>query len=250
MTTHTKTLAGLVLSASLVFAIALPAMAQTAASTNIQKSIDSADKEMTNRLDALNKLSVRIVDIKNLTAADKANLSAEIQTQVNTLNAQKAKIDADIDAAALRIDTASITANYRIYALIVPQIEIVAAADRLKTIAVDLSTVAAKLQTRMTDAQSVGNDITALQKSLTDLQAKVTDAQTQAQSAVSAVSTLVPDQGDATKTASNETILKQARAALKTGQSDIQTARQDAGSILKAIRAFRPKGNATSTAAK
>lgn len=250
MTTRIKlSLAVLTASAALMFAAALPAMALTASSTSaaVIKAIAKADTEIANRLTALNKLSARIQDIRNLTAADKTALTSEVQTQTNTMNTLKAKIDADTDAGTLKADMTSITDDYRIYALIIPQVQIIAAADRLQTIALDISAVASKLQTRITAAQSAGKDITALQASLTDLQSKVTDAQTQAQAAVSAVENLAPDQGDATKMAANTAALKQGRAALKTGQADVVAARKDAGTILKTIQSFHISATASST---
>jgi hypothetical protein len=252
MTTSTKqSLAFLATSISFIFVAALPVMAQTTSTTPaaVQKGITRADTEITNRLDALNKVSARIQDIKNLDATDKASLSSEIQSQIDTMNGLKTKIDADTDAATLKTDIASITADYRIYALVIPQAQIVAAADRLKTIALDLSIVATKLQSRMTAAQAAGNDITTLQASLADIQAKTSDAQTQAQAAVSAVASLTPDQGNQTTAAANEAALKQARAALKTGTADVQAARKDAGSIIKALQVFHtPSSSASSTA--
>jgi len=256
MTTHTKqSIAALALSFSLIASFALPVSAETAStstapSTSVQKAIAKADKEISSRIEALNKLAARIQEIKNLTDADKSTLAGEIQTQITTLNTLKSKIDADTDAAALKTDMASITVDYRIYALVIPQAQIVAAADRLKTIALDISIVGNKLQTRIASAQTAGSNVTALQTSLTDMQAKITDAQTQAQTAVTAVATLVPDQGDSTKSAANASALKDARAALKAGQADIVAARKDANAIVKGLRAFKPKGTASSTEPK
>jgi len=251
MTMHKKQTLAVVLATALSLAVAFPAMAQTSTTTApaaVTKAITKADKEISARLDALNKLSTRIQDIKNLSAADKSTLAAEIQSQTDTMNSLKAKIDADTDPTTLKTDLNSITIDYRIYALIIPQAQIIAAADRIKTTSLDLAIVASKLQARMTAAQAGGNDITALQAPLADIQTKLTDAQTQAQNAVSAVTALVPDQGDTTTATANQTALKNGRAALKVGQTDLQAARKDAGTILKGVRAFKVSNTASSTA--
>ena len=62
------------------------------------------------------------------------HLNTNIQTQITALNALKAKIDADTDAAILKTDIQSIAQAYRIFMLIIPQGNIAAAADRQATI--------------------------------------------------------------------------------------------------------------------
>ena len=213
----------------------------------IAKLIAQADKEITTRISSLNTLSTRIGQMKNVTAAEISSLTANIQSQITTLTTLKTKIDADTDTTVLRTDLKSITDSIRVYMLVIPQGQIIAASDRLNTIASDLAAVGTKLQTRITAAQTAGKDVTSMQASLTDLNAKVADAQTQSQNAINGVSALLPDQGNTTTAASNTAALKQARTDIQTGTKDLQAARTDAGNILKAIKALNIPVTTTTT---
>jgi len=139
----------------------------------------------------------------------------------------------------------SITKAYRVYALVIPQTQILAAADRVNTIITSLTTLSAKLQSRLSAAQSNGTTVgmagtvavsfASLQSDLTDLNAKTVDAQKQATAAVAAVSTLVPDNGNITVAASNTTTLKTGRGDIETAQKDIATADKDVHTIVAAL---------------
>ena len=210
----------------------------------IAKLIAQADKEISQRIDSLNKLLARIQQMKNVTDANKATLNTGLQSQITTLTNLKTKIDGDTDTATLKTDLKSITSNLRIYMLVIPQGQIIAAADRINTIATDLATVGTKLQARITALQTSGKDVTSLQAALTDLQSKLADAQTQSQNAINTVASLVPDQGNQTTAASNTAALKLARTDIQTGTKDVQNARKDVSTILKGVRV---KGNTVST---
>ncbi len=112
-----------------------------------------------------------------------------------------------------------------------------------------MTVVGTKLQTRITAAETAGKNVTALTASLADYTAKIADAKIHADGAVSGIIALVPDQGDATVAASNKAALKAARADIKIATTDLQAARKDATSIIKAIKSFKldASGSATTT---
>ncbi|MFA6254200.1 MAG: hypothetical protein WC640_03060 [Candidatus Paceibacterota bacterium] len=209
------------------------------ATAAVTRLIERGDKALANRIDALNQLNARIQEMKLVTEANKASISAQIQTQITGLNALKQKINADTDPVVLKEDVKSITGGFRIFALVIPQGRIIAVADRLNTIAGDLTAVMAKLQTRLNVAQAAGKDITSITVLMTDLNAKITDARTQAEAAVARSVNLTPDNGDKTIMASNKEALTKSRDDIKVGHQDLVTARQDVTKILKALKAFK-----------
>lgn len=213
----------------------------------ISRKISNADKEIQRRIDALNKLASRIAQMKKVTDAQKANLTTLVQNQITAMTTLKAKIDADTATSTLQTDVKSITDSYRIYMLILPQIQILAAADRAETIVDAMNAMVPKIQAAITTAQNAGKDVSGLQASLADFNAKVADANTQAQAAITAVASLTPDNGDSTVAQSNKTALMNARADIKKANQDLQAARKDAGSIVKGYGAFKLKVEATST---
>jgi len=201
----------------------------------IARSKDRADQEITRRDDAMTKLSARIQEMQKLSADEKSSLSGEIQSQLDAMASLKAKIDADNDTSSLKIDVQSITKAYRIFMLIMPQASIAAASDRAETMVDTANTLGAKIQARIAAAQAAGKDVSAEQTAYADFQAKVADANVQAQASVTETQSLKPDNGDQTVMQSNEAALKDARTKLHVAQQDLVAARQDAGTIVKAL---------------
>jgi hypothetical protein len=195
-----------------------------------------ADQELDRRVTNLNSLSARVGFIKNLSDADKASIQSSLSAQVSALSSLKAKIDADTDETVMKTDVESVTASYRIYALVLPQVRIIAAADRIVSVAKNMQALGAKLQERITAAQASGADVSASVTALADFNAKINDAATQAQAAVTEAAALTPDNGDKTKLAANLSALKDARAKVVAGQGDLQAARKDAMSIITAVK--------------
>ncbi len=213
----------------------------------MKRMMERADKEIDNRIAGLNKLSTRIQGMKKVTDAAKTNLKATIDDQIATLIALKTKIAADTDAETMKTDLQSITKAYRIYALIMPQIAIMAAADRANTIADAMTTLSKKLSDRIAAAGAAGNNITALQTTLSDMNTKIADATTQAQSAVQQVSALKADNGDQTIFDANKEALKSAHEKIKTAMKDMEAARKDAQDIAKELRTFAKPSPTPST---
>jgi hypothetical protein len=207
-----------------------------------------ADAQIDARITALNNLEARIGQMTKVTSDQKASLDASIQASINDMTALKAKIDADTDNATLKADIQSITKSYRIYILVLPQGRITAAADRIITIVGLFNDLSLKLQARISAAQAAGQNVTALNASLSDMNAKTADANVQAQAAINEVVVLKPDNGDKTIMASNDAALKDARAKLKVAMGDLKTARQDAGSIVKALIAIKVGASAGASA--
>ena len=244
---------GLLVASTPVFANT-PAMSTTTTARKIAKLEATAvrlqtraNTEIDRRLGALNKLSTKIQDMKKISTTDKNAFVATTKSQINTLNDLKIKIGADTDAATLKTDVQSITKSYRIYALILPQIAIAAAADRLSSTTDLLVALQTKLQARIVTDQTAGKNVSALQTNMTDITAKIADAKLQIQAAVSGVAELKPDNGDATILAANNTALKTARTAIKTGTQDLKTAYKDAQAIRLSLKKIE-KATATSTA--
>jgi len=207
----------------------------TAAESKLQTR---GDAEIDRRTAALIDLNTRVQAMQKVTDAFKQNLSANIQTQLTSVAALKVKIDADTDPTTLKADLKSITDSYRIFALVLPQGSIAAAADRSVTLVSMMSTLGAKLQARVQAAGQAGNNVTALTAALTDMASKLQDAQTQAEAAVTASAALAPDGGDATKMASNNAALKTARADIKTATTDLTAARKDVTTIMAGLKSM------------
>jgi hypothetical protein len=174
--------------------------------------------------------------MQRISADQKTTLTSTIQAQINELATLKAKIDADTDTMTLRTDVLSITKAYRIFALVIPQGALIAAADREEAIVDTMTTLGVKLQARIAADQAAGKDVTAEQTAYADFQAKLADAKVQAQASITEVSGLTPDNGDQTKFQANRTAMKDARSKIQAAQQDFVAARKDAETIVKGLR--------------
>ncbi|MDD5068586.1 MAG: hypothetical protein PHS53_04505 [Candidatus Pacebacteria bacterium] len=205
---------------------------------DLSKLIERGDKEIDRRIAALQNQNDRIQSAKRVSDEGKSMIAGSIQSQIDILTVLKTKIDADTDEATLRTDLKSITASHRIFALVMPQAAITAAALRIETIAGNLATISGKLKTRITTAQAAGKDVTAVNTTLAHMNAQIADALVQAKAAKDRISGLVPDNGDKTKAEANRAALLAARADIKVGAADLRDARKDAETILKALKGF------------
>ena len=216
---------------------AFTASAATTVSATLPTIIGRSDTAITTRIAALNKMSARIGEMKNVPASEISNIANEVQTETTNLTNLKTKIDADTNVAAARADEKTITGDYRIYALVIPQASIVASSDRVSTIAGMITALQTKIQARITADQTAGKDVTALATANADITAKVTDATSKASLAQSAVVSLAPDQGNATVAASNKSALLGAHANMQVSATDLKAARADIKTILAGLKA-------------
>ncbi len=199
----------------------------TAKETNLRSR---ADIEIQRRLTALQELLTKIVALKHVPDASKTVYSTSIQNEITSLTNLKAKIDAETDTAALKTEVQSIITSYRVFALFMPQIRILAAADTATTVADNLTTVWTKLQTRITTAKASGIDTSSWETLLSDMQIKVTDAKSTAAAVITEVSSLTPEGYPG-----NKTTLEDARKKLLTAHLSLKTAAQDGKKIIQAL---------------
>jgi hypothetical protein len=204
-----------------------------------------AAQEIDRRIVSLQALIERIGAMKRLSDADKKTLINVIQAQITALTSLKGTVEGATDIATLRTEMETVNTSYRIYALVMPQVRIIAAADRLLTVTGQLELVSAKLAGRVAEMSAAQGNVTTLQTSLDDMKTKIANATKMAQEAVNAVVGLLPDNGDQAKQKSNLATLKDSQAKIRAGQQDVVAARKDAETITKALRAFNKTTTAT-----
>jgi len=212
------------------------------ASNQLSNLKQRADTEINRRIDALNKLLSILSQSKKLSASDAANLTSQVQADIDGLNTLKTKIDTDTDIATLRADVKSIINNYYIFAFFLDYIHLNAAFDRATTTTNNMTIVWTKLQTKITQAQNNGKDVTNLTTLLTDMQNKLNDAKSAIASAETEFTGL-----SASGYPNNKSTLQDARSKLQTVYQDLKTAYQDAGQIIQGLRIDHNKPSQTPT---
>lgn len=194
---------------------------------------ERARREIQRRINSLNKILERIAKIKRLTDTQKNILTNQIQAEVQKLTDLDVRIAGETDPAVIKTDAQSILKSYRIYALFIPKIHILGAADVMQNAADKLDEISLRLEIKITEAEGAGKDVTSLNALLSDMKEKTASASSQAEKARDLVIPLTPDGYP-----DNKAILKEAREMLVLGHKDIQTARQDAVQILEKLKEF------------
>jgi hypothetical protein len=185
----------------------------------VQRIIARGNSEISRRLNTLNTLNGKINSATKLSAADKAPLSSEVLSEIDGLNNLKTKLDADTTVSDAQSDAQSIINDYRVYALIVPKINLIKTADDQQVAEAKLSALATKLQTRVTTAKTAGKNVTSLQSGLDGMNSKISTAQSISSQIESSVINLQPSDYN-----TNHSVLSGDRNQLKTAQTDIQAA--------------------------
>lgn len=208
---------------------------QEAQQTQITNLQTRAQNEITRRLNSLSSLTTKLGDMKHLTATQIASFTTNITNEENSLKTLAAKISGDTNIATLRTDMQSIVKSYRVYALYLPQINIMATADKLLNVSDMISAYADKLQQRLQELSIPTTDQTTLTNTMKDLRQNLSDANTQAQQAITTVLPLTPDGYPA-----NKTILQTARTQyLTAARKDLKNAWKDAVTIRAYIKAHK-----------
>ena len=205
----------------------------------IAKIRTAADKELDKRIEDLNKLISRLQEFKNLSENDRIAVISPVNELITNLRNLRTEIDETNSTTTIKNARDSITKNYRVYALFMPKMQIIAAADRTITMVSMMAIVGTKLENRLnaqaTSSTVTSANLTALQARLADFKLKIADAKVQADSAINIVAILSPDQGDKTIMASNLAALKEARSKIKLAQADLVSARKIANEIVKSL---------------
>lgn len=199
----------------------------------IENLKQKANVEIDRRIAALNKLIVRLTEMKKLSSTNLSTFKADIQTNIDGLNTLKTKIDADTDLATLRADVKSIVTNYYIFAFYIQYINLSAALDRASTTITNAIAVYDKLSARITEAETAGKDVASLKTTLALMKTKLDLAKTAVDAANAEIATLTKDGFPG-----NKPTLLDARSKLKSARENLIAAHKDAKTIIKSLRAL------------
>ncbi len=202
---------------------------------SVQTIQTAADKKIASQIKSLGSLDVRVGKITGLSSADQAVLTGEINGLIASLNALKAKIDAETTLAGAQADLVTLS-NDSVYARSIGyQVRLIACAESAIAQGPKLQTLATTLAGQIAAAPS-GIDTAKAQTYLTDMNAKIAAAEALAGPLPASLLALTPAQLQAGK--GNPTIAK-AGADLWQASFDLWKAHNDAG-IIAWILAGKP----------
>ena len=196
----------------------------------LQLIISRGNTEINRRLATLSTLGNKINSASKLSSADAATLNATVSSDVSALTTLKTQLDGDTTVTAAVTDAQSIITGYRVYALVVPQVDLVKTADDQQVAEDNLEALSTKLAARITAEQQKGTNVTALQATFADLDTKTAAAKSTSSTIETSVIGLVPSDYN-----TNHAVLSGDRTELQTAQSDIKTAISDGSSIVSRL---------------
>jgi hypothetical protein len=191
------------------------------------------DCEINRRFTTLTDLSGKISASKTITSSDAAALQAEISSTTAGLTTLKATIDAETGIPALRADIVKIATDYRVYLLVVPQVNLVNAADTVVASQTRFATVNTNLMARIAAATKAGKDTTAAQADLNAMNASVTAAVGLASPLPATLLPLTPAQYNG---GTAGPVLSSARTALGQARDDLKSAVASAKACRDALK--------------
>jgi hypothetical protein len=191
------------------------------------------DCEINRRFTTLTALGSKVSGSKVLTSSDAAALQSEITSTTSGLTGLKAAIDAETNTATLKADIVKIAANYRVYLLVVRQVNLVNGADAVAAAQARFATVDTTLTARIAAAKAAGKDTTAAQTALDAMNASVSAATGLARPLPSALLALTPAQYDA---GTGGPAMDNARTALSQARADLKSAVASAKACRDALK--------------
>jgi hypothetical protein len=233
-------IAGVVVaSVSLVFlpitALAAPTSANsTQSQARVLLVIVKGNTEIARRLSVLTTLSTKITSSTKLSASDQQILSSEVSNEITGLTSLKTKLDSDTTVTTVVPDAESIFTNYRVFALVVPQVNIVKTADQQQQTETKLTALATKIQADINSDQAASHEITNLQTELSAMSVKVAAAQTISSGIETGVISLLPSDYN-----TNHAVLSGDRDQLKTAQGDNAGAIADAKVLVSSLKSLK-----------
>ena len=187
--------------------------------------INRADAEINQKVGNLNEMLLRIETLQKISLAEQSLLVSSIQNEISQLNALKSKIDAEFNTQSAIIDYQAINDSYRIYNVMLPQLRIISASDRIMVIASSMNMIAVKISARTSSL--TGIDSTAIKQKSSDFISKIVDASANSVAASAQVSKLKPKKTDSTNMQVSTSVLNGANLRIKTAIKDLAAARQD-----------------------
>ena len=192
-----------------------------------------ANCEVNRRLATLSDLSARVAASRAIAGSDATALAAEIAAENSGLTALKARIDSETALLALRADLVRVVTDYRVYVLVVPQVNLTIGSDVVRAAQAKFGQIGTALAARIASAHAAGKDATAAQSALDAMNASVAAAQALVAPLPAKLLALTPAQFNA---GTAGPVLNAARAALAHARDDLKAAAVDAKACLAALR--------------
>lgn len=224
--------AAILTSAIAVGAAAMPAQAADSA-TGLQNAKDTVTAGLVGRLSTITDLQNRLASFKDVSAADKATLSALLSTDATALTGLKATVAGETTVAAVKADGKKMVDDYRVYLLVAPKVHLVNALSVEADAVAKLHKVHDALADRL--AKDATADTQANKDLLSDMNAQIAAAEQLIDGKIATVLAIQPGPDAKSITAQ----VKAVSAAAHGAREDFRKAVQDAKKVRDYIKASK-----------
>jgi hypothetical protein len=188
--------------------------------------------EIDRRLVALDRLQAAVSRAGALTSDHATALTAILNSDESGLRSLREQISGETTVSAVRSDIGKIVTDYRVYALVARQVNLVRADDRVDAAATKLNKAVARLTDAIAKAAANGKDVTVAQGHLDALKTAIAAAQGEVAGDAAAVLAQTPATFNA---GTAKPILDAARASIGAARTDLGTAMREARAALAAL---------------
>lgn len=188
--------------------------------------------EIDRRLATIDRLGNGIEIARALTDDHQAALQRILDSSAAGLRTLRAEIEADTTVAELRKDISRIFEDFRIYALVTPQVGLVIAADRVDSAGAALDDTAADLATLIARAEAAGKDVTEAKAHLAAMQTAIDKAVAGVDGVAGKILPLTPADWNAGRAGP---IMREARQVIAGARADLRTAMAEARQVIAAL---------------
>jgi len=183
------------------------------------------------RLRTIESLTAQVRSSKSLTDDDRTHLLTLLSTDQSGLTALGRHIQADTDLKTLQADVKSIYTDYRIYALVVPKVELVIAADALTAGTARLDAAGQRIAELIAKANAAGRDTSIATVALAGVVSHDSGARARLAGVSADLLGLTTEGYPA-----NSAALAADRNSIEAARSDLAAATRDARLALEALR--------------
>ena len=227
------------LGAFVLVGVSVGALSMGIAEAATAKPIDIARQRCLTGIDrrttALATMSQQVAADTRLTPAHATDLNAILGAARGGIAGLRAQVAVDADAASLRTHCLSVVNDFRVFALIAPQVHLTRATDAANAVKGRLTDGLSKIDGVITKAEAAGKDVTKVKADRAPLGAAVTtfDSDLAAVPAVTGIG--------AAQFNTNHGVLDDARTKLKTVRNDGKAAREAARVLRDDLRQLRSR---------
>ena len=219
--------------------VSVGALTMGSAEAATAKPIDIARERCLTGIDrrttALATMSQQVAADTHLTPAHASDLNAIVGAARGGIAGLRAQVTTDADAASLRTHCLSVVNDYRVFALVAPQVHLTRATDAANAVKGRLTDGLTRIDEVIAKAEAAGKDVTKVTADRAALGAAVTTFENDL-AAVPAVTGITPAQFN-----TNHGVLDDARTKLKTVRSDGKAAREAARALRDDLRQLRSR---------